>query len=214
MNISYIMIHCEDHLERQDVIHETSQILQQPIQLFKGYHPMNMDSKEQLNYLQSIDGNLHFLNDFRFELSGQMGCYLSHHMLIKHIKENNHSDVSVIFEDDVKIPSTLHSDIINVVDILNSHDHWHFVFLGSLLDHRHTHVANNIYYMDSKTYCWGTHAMLINNKHIHEIYDALCGIELNIDSRYTVLSHQKTLNGYTIYPSICFQSNLKSSINI
>jgi len=214
MNIQYYMIHCDEHHERKEVLDKTSQILGQPIKLFKGYYTKNnsVNLDEQIKYLQSIDFKLHFLNGYQFELPGEIGCYVSHHMLIKHINNTNqlNDDVSVIFEDDVDIPATLHNDIINIINILNNHK-WHFVFLGSLLDHRHTHIANNIYYIDTNTYCWGTHAMLINNKYSDDIYEAHCKIQLQIDSHYTILSHQKTLNGYTIYPSICFQ-NLKSTI--
>lgn len=212
------MIHCDEHTERNDIINETQKILQQPIKLFKGYYTRNnaIDIDSIKSYLNEYDSNMILVDKDTpvFTYPGELGCYLSHHMLIKYIDDNDDkNNISIIFEDDVVIPPNLHDNIIKIVDTLDKiNPLWHIVFLRSLLDHRYISMQDNIYYIYGNTWCWGTHALIINNKNSHEIYSSNCNVENSIDTQYVKRSHETNLYNYTIYPSLCHQSSLPSNI--
>jgi len=202
------MIHCDEHTDRLAHISNIHTRLHKPIHMFKGF--MTRDKNlhtmtEQLAYLQSYDPNLQF-HSFVFDKKepGQIGCYLSHHILIKQLCENPCDGFSVIFEDDVSFGNNFDEQIQSIVHGLE--ETFDIIFLGNLNNNNGLHVKNNIYCIDPKNHLWGTHALLINNKRCKMIYEANCSIRHHIDGHYKRCFDLGKLNGKVIYPPICTQN--------
>ena len=226
--IEYYLIHCEEHNERLPHIQNIRWTVDKDIEIFKGYYTKrnSIEYVDQMNYLKQIDPNLSLpkdgdikeyyphKGDFScFWSTGEMGCYLSHHMLIKHISDTyngqngqNLGHYSVIFEDDVIIDKSINSQIQTIIDSLK-YINWDIIFLGNLNNNHKTHIVNNIYTLDKDDYCWGTHGLLINNKNAKKIYEQTCQIKRQIDNQYKILIDYDWLDGLVIYPPICVQCN-------
>lgn len=224
-NIHYYLIHCHEHKERQKHIKKIYSILKKPINIFNGIYTKNIDINtiNIQSYLQNFDYNLKIKENFNFSLSGQIGCYLSHHILLKHIllsnKDLNNHSYSVIFEDDViwnKNNINLHFEITKIINnFLKLNLDWDIVFLGNLNNNYGKLLKDNIYYLNSRIHCFGTHALLLNNKNINKIYCFNCLIRNEIDSHYKFLIDNNKLKGFVIYPPICLQNtSLLSNIKL
>lgn len=219
-NVTYYILHCKEFTERLSNMEQLKKIFSKKINIFYGYYTRynSLEKKEQIKFLQSVDHHLKFNNDkeFVFYKTGQIGCYLSHHMLVRQILiENKTQGYSVIFEDDI-LPTdkNMENKINAVLDSLKNID-FDIVFLGNVNDNHGAHVINNIYHLDKNNNCWGTHAMLINNAHARKIFYHNCFINHEIDTHYKTLIDKKTLIGYVVYPPICFQNwSLPSNIKI
>jgi GR25 family glycosyltransferase involved in LPS biosynthesis len=144
-------------------------------------------------------------------------------MLIKHILRNNKDSknqyYSVIFEDDVTWNSNiinLHVEIKQIIhNFLESEIDWDIVFLGNLNNNHGKLLKGNIYYLNPRVHCFGTHALLINNKNITKIYCFNCLIRNEIDSHYKFLIDNNKLKGFVIYPPLCLQNtSLLSNIKL
>jgi len=208
-NINYFLIHCYEHIERIDNIINLQNIIKQQITIFKGYYTKNIsnDYNAKLEYLKKFDKNLKMEKNVFFK-SGEIGCYLSHHMLIKDILDSSkYTEYTVIFEDDVKCNETLHDDINKIIkNMYNKKLDWDIIFLGNLTKNRAEKVIHNIYTIDKNNVCTGTHALLINNKNIQKIYNSNYNVLHSIDFQYKINIDNKNLNGYVIFPPICFQN--------
>ena len=150
--------------------------------------------------------------------SGEIGCYLSHHLLIKHIMDKSNKDksnkdeYSVIFEDDVTFKPHMCDDIELIINNMKLKNvDWDIIFLGNIGKNHGKHIINNIYAIDSTRVCAGTHALLINNKNASKIYDTNCNIIHAIDFQYKLNIDAKKLNGYVIFRPLCFQDREFSS---
>lgn len=236
--IKYYLIHCHEHTDRIEHINSIIQRFTRPIEIFDGIYTANADMNKQLDNLQSYDKNLHFnmnaakqyhtydekfVRDynkyFQFYLPGQIGCYLSHHMIIKQVMDDklNHKNISeytVIFEDDIQFSYNLdlHLAITNIInDIKTTNTDFDIIYLGSLNNNHGKNVTNNIYCLDNTKSCFGTHAMLINNANIEKIYQSNCNIIHAIDNQYFFNIVTNRLNGFVISPSICYQSGVLNS---
>ena len=239
--IKYYLIHCHQHTDRIEHINSIIKRFTRPIEIFDGIYTANADMNKQLDILQSYDNNLRFNvnagkqypiydrefmfnsnNHFQFYLPGQIGCYLSHHMIIKQVMDDklNHKNISeytVIFEDDIQFSSNLdlHLAITNIIhDMKSINTDFDIIYLGSLNDNHETNVTNNVYRIDNTKGCFGTHAMLINNANLEKIYQSNCNIIHAIDNQYFFNTVNNHLNGFVIHPSICYQtSDLSSNID-
>jgi len=199
------MVHCDEHVDRLAHIINVRALLNQPIEIVKGYYTRDIPLCDQASYMKSHDPNLN-INDLPFYMSGAIGCYLSHHMLVKNITVEGHS---VIFEDDVIFNSDLHECIVQIIKDSPAFD---VIFLGNIKDSHGTRIINNIYNYNPTTDCWGTHALLIKNS--PKIYETSCTNICDLDHHYVKLMNSGELTGHFIYPSICFQDNsLYSNIN-
>ena len=206
----YYIIHCKEHTEREPYINTLPKLLRHKIRLFEGSYTKNVKLTNQENHIQQF--NLKFNNDFRFKFPGEIGCYLSHFNLIKHIMNNDHHRYTVIFEDDVTFEQGLHEKINDVINQTKDID-YDIIFLGNINNNKGEHIKENIYHMDSSNSCWGTHALLINNKNISKIYNSLCSIKAEVDIHYRLECANKELNILTVYPILCDQRrNFKSTI--
>jgi hypothetical protein len=228
INLKYYLLHCQEHTERIKHINTVVARLNQPVEVFNGIYTGNMDLTRQLELLHKYDTNLQIsdiqlgsMSRFEFYMQGQVGCYLSHHMIIKQIMDNklaNHyiGDYSIIFEDDIQFQYNFDLDgaIKNIItDLKEMNKEFDIVYLGSLNNNYGEHVTKNIYYLDPTRPCFGAHALLINNANIEKIYQSNCNIKFAMDNQYYVNILENVLNGFVIYPSICFQSaELKSNI--
>jgi hypothetical protein len=88
---------------------------------------------------------------------------------------------------------------------------WDIVFLGNLNNNHGNIFKDNIYYLDPRISCFGTHALLINNNFLDKIYNLNCLIRNEIDSHYKLLIDNNKLKGFIIYPPLCYQNNILPS---
>lgn len=139
MKIKYYLIHCQEHNERKNHIHENIlKKLGQPIELFRGIYTKHIHLDNQVVYINSFHEKLHIDNGFRFYLSGQLGCYFSHFKIIEKImheqKTSSCNEYTVIFEDDVLFDNGIHDKINKIiydVEIIAGYD-FDILFLGCL----------------------------------------------------------------------------------
>lgn len=216
MSKQYYLIHCDEHIERLSHIEDIKFSLKKDINIFKGYYTKNIsvNYQDKINYIKSIDKNLSMKKN-TLSKSGEIGCYLSHHMIIKDIYENcNKSGYSVIFEDDVILNKNIDNEINLIIKNFDDKNiDWDLVFLGNLTRNHKENIIENIYTIDKNNCCTGTHALLFNNKNIEKIYKSNCNIIHAIDWQYKINIDNNILNGYVIYPPICKQNTqLKSNI--
>ena len=215
MNIvNYFVIHCKEHIERLSNIEKIHALLNKPITIFEGFYTklVNAEYLNKLQYYQLHDPNITMSVNVQSK-SGEIGCYLSHHILIKHIMDKSNKDeYSVIFEDDVTFKPHMCDDIELIINNMKLKNvDWDIIFLGNIGKNHGKHIINNIYAIDSTRVCAGTHALLINNKNASKIYDTNCNIIHAIDFQYKLNIDAKKLNGYVIFRPLCFQDREFSS---
>ncbi len=213
----FYLIHCDEHHDRLINIKKEIKNIKN-LEIFKGYFTKynSLKPSDQINYLRTYDNNLKLV-DWLFTQPGQIGCYLSHHMIIKKIYDEQtdfNYGYTIILEDDVVFRVDPEVEIEKIIrDIENQKIDFDIVFLGSINNNHYKHIINNIYTLDETKWCWGSHALLINNKNIKKIYENNCLITNEIDNHYKLSIDSNKLNGFIIYPSICDQNiNLESNI--
>jgi GR25 family glycosyltransferase involved in LPS biosynthesis len=216
MKIEYILIHCDEHKERLPNIEKLKNILNKNIKVFPGFYTKQQSvlKEDMINFFISHDGNLK-MKEIALSKPGEIGCYLSHHIIIKNIINSNSSDFTVIFEDDVIFNQTLDTDIKKIISNLNNLNvDWDIIFLGNITYNHKNKIIDTIYTIDPNNVCTGTHALLINNKNAEKIYKSNCNIVQAIDFQYKINIDKKNLNGLVIYPPLCFQQNDTFKSNI
>ena len=146
----------------------------------------------------------------------EIGCYLSHLKIYELIMKNNLPGYSIIFEDDFKIiDDDFVKTINNAINILKNHDdNFDLLFLGNTSNNKGIHVDGNVYSSSKDGDLYGTHAILINNKKINNIYDKLKYINGQIDVNLTRLNYEYKLNNYILSPTVVDQADLQSTIVI
>jgi glycosyl transferase family 25 len=196
-NIDYYVIHMKNNISKKENIMINQTKLNHQINIFDAIVGKNVD----LNYLQIFDSNL--VNNFKYTYIGEVGCYLSHMMLVKSLI-NKKDGYTVIFEDDFKIISdNLQDDIQNALTLLN--DNFDILYLGNLNNNHGKQYKDNIYYIDKVTPLWGLHAYVINNKNAQKIFNKLLNMNLEIDNKYKILFDNNELNGFVLYPNLVTQ---------
>lgn len=205
--LNYYIIHCIEHTNRSEYINKIEYKLNRPIILFNGIYTKNISLNNQITYINNFDKNIK--SSFKFNKTYQIGCYLSHFKIIEKIMNSNlNNNYSIIFEDDVYFGKYLDFKIYKIIqDLNNLNKDFDLIFLGSCNYNKGEHLINNIYYLDSNKYCWGSHALLIKNKNIKKIYTLNCNITHEIDNHYTLLIKNNKLNGFVINPPLCFQNS-------
>jgi GR25 family glycosyltransferase involved in LPS biosynthesis len=212
--VNYFIIHCKEHIERLTNVEKIQALLNIPITMFDGFYTKLVSAEylNKLQYYQLHDSNITMPVNVQSK-SGEIGCYLSHHMLIKHIMDKyNKDEYSVILEDDVTFKSHMCAEIELIINNMKLKNvDWDIIFLGNIGKNHGKHIINNIYAIDSTRICTGTHALLINNKNASKIYDTNCNIIHAIDFQYKINIDKGLLNGYVIFRPICFQNREYSS---
>ena len=198
----YHVIHCDKHTERENHIEDLNSLLGTKINIFRGYCP---DSYE---WVSDVDPDLKRCHTF--DSFGHLGCYLSHHMLVKSLLGTKEG-YSVIFEDDVTFEPGFHEEILKICEAAPPFD---MILLGNYIHpttyNQGDHVRDNIYHMNPKQDCYGTHALLVNNKSIEKIYNLNKTMDSHIDNKYVTHIKKGDLIGYVICPPLCRQGDYGS----
>ena len=215
MNIvNYFIIHCKEHTERLSNLDKLKALLNVPITIFDGFYTklISVEYLHKLQYFKNHDPNMSMPVNVQSK-SGEIGCYLSHHMLIKHIMDNaNKAEYSVIFEDDVTFEEPIGDNIDRIINNMKKRNiDWDIIFMGNIGKNHGTHIIDNIYTIDAARVCAGTHSLLINNKNVEKIYKTNCNIIHAIDFQYKINIDKGELNGYVIFRPLCFQNREYSS---
>ena len=207
--INYFVIHCKEHTERLSNLEKIKAMLNIPITIFEGYHTKLISTEyiNKLKYYTVHDSNISMPVNVHTK-SGEIGCYLSHHMLIKHIMDKSNKDeYSVIFEDDVTFKSQICYEIAKIIKNMKFKNiDWDIIFLGNIGKNHGNHIIDNIYTIDKECICAGTHALLINNQNAEKIYKTNCEIINAIDYQYKINIDIGKLDGYVIFRPLCFQN--------
>jgi GR25 family glycosyltransferase involved in LPS biosynthesis len=201
--IDYYVIHIRSYTKRYKNILNNQSKLNQGIKIFDGVIGKNLD----LNDLSMFDPELKM--NFDYTYINEIGCYLSHIMLIKSLigKDNGYT---VVFEDDfIILDNNLHKKINNILNTIS--DDFDLIYLGNLSTNYKNKYKNDIYYIDANNNLWGTHAYIINNKNAQKIYNLILNMDKAIDNKYKELIDKKLLNAFTIFPVLIEQN--KGDIN-
>ena len=204
-DISYNVIHIKKNNDvRYKQILEMEKILGRKINFFDGVFGKDVD----LNNLSIFDNNLTF--NFIYRYIGEVGCYLSHFMLIKECI-NSSAEYSVIFEDDFVINDpNFHNNLKKTLQKITID--FDMLYLGNITENRGEHIIDNIYYPNRNQQILGTHGYLIKNKNALKILKALYDINMPIDHKFRVEFVKNNLNVLMLYPSIVVANNTIGSI--
>lgn len=215
--ITYYVIHMAKDDVRVDNIRENQDKLKHPIQNFDAVVGKNVNLQDLSNFDDKLVDN--FTTDVRksrYKSIGEVGCYLSHFMLIKNIAESGDKvGFSVVFEDDFTILSDDLEQKIqdSIASIVKSYPDFDMLYLGNL---RRQHgqgstnysenLVNDIFYPDMTKPIWGTHAYLISNANARKIYNKLLNMNLAIDNKYSELVQNRELNVFLLTPTVVDQN--------
>jgi GR25 family glycosyltransferase involved in LPS biosynthesis len=206
--IVYYVIHMKNSNENKynNILNIEKQI-NQKINIFDAIIGKNVNLKN----LKIFDENIKF--NFNYSYIGEVGCYLSHLMLIKKASLDTINDYTVIFEDDFKVKNNnLIDEINNIINKINGD--FDMIYLGNLNNNYEKQIIDNIYTVDSYSPLWGTHALLINNKNANKILSNITNIDKAIDNKYKSIIDDKIIKAYVIYPTLVEQNtdDFKSEI--
>jgi GR25 family glycosyltransferase involved in LPS biosynthesis len=204
-DISYNVIHIKkDNELRYNQILEMENKLGRKINFFDGIHGKNTDIKK----LDIFDKNITF--NFNYRYIGEVGCYLSHFMLIKQCI-NSPCKYSVIFEDDFVISDpNFHNNLKSTLDKINID--FDMLYLGNITENRGEKLIDNIYYPDKNQQILGTHGYLIKNSNASKILKALYNINMPIDHKFRTEFLKNNINVLMLYPSIVVANNTIGSL--
>ena len=196
--IDYNVIHMKNSCnKKKENINKQMKKLNKQINIFNGIIGKN------INKLDEYDKNIKL--NYKFKTKGELGCYLSHLMLIKKAINSN-KKYTVILEDDFTIVTKdLNQKILDITKKLN--DNFDIIYLGNLYESKSEKIVDNIYKKSDIIPLLGTHALLINNKNALFIYNNLLNINGPIDNLLEKLINENKLNYYVIYPSLVIQDN-------
>lgn len=204
-DISYNVIHIKkDNDLRYKQILEMEKLLGRKINFFDGIFGRNVD----LNNLSVFDNNLSF--NFNYRYIGEVGCYLSHFMLIKECI-NSPTKYTVILEDDFVInDSNFNNNLKNTLEKINID--FDMLYLGNITENRGEKLVDNIYFPNKNQQILGTHGYLINNKNALKILKALYNINMPIDHKFRYEFLKNNINVLMLYPSIVVANNTIGSL--
>jgi len=203
-NISYCVIHMRKNNKRYENIINNQNKLNRNIDIFDAVIGKDVN----LDDFSKYDSNIK--NNFNYTYIGEIGCYLSHLMILKKLIKNKNNGYTVVFEDDfIILDNNLHEKINNILNTIT--DDFDLIYLGNLNTNYKEKYKNNIYYIDANNYLWGTHAYIINNNNAEKIYNLILNMNKAIDNKYKELIDKKLLNAFTIYPILVDQN--KGEIN-
>ena len=215
--ITYYVIHMAKDANRVANIDENTKKLKHPIQNFDGVVGANIDLKNLSNFDDKLVDN--FTTNVRkssFKSIGEVGCYLSHFMLIKSIAESGDKvGYSVVFEDDFTIlVDDLQEKIYNSIETVEKKRmDFDMLYLGNLrrrygqgVTNYGENLANDVFYPDKTKPIWGTHAYVIKNANALKIYAKLLDMNLAIDNKYTELIQHNELFAFLLSPTVVDQN--------
>lgn len=174
--------------------------------------------KKEIVIFDAIDGNKVNIKDYEvkinypFKFKGQIGCYLSHYFLYKHLCVNSTSDYTVIFEDDAEIlVDNLNENIQKLVNT-----DFDIIFLGYNLYKNNTEPftlqENGLFTLNTVKKIWGTHGYIINNKSLDKFLNLLKVAENEIDLQLYKLIKKGLIKGYFCNPVLITHRNFSSLV--
>jgi GR25 family glycosyltransferase involved in LPS biosynthesis len=193
------VIHCEKHKERLPNIEHHLKNLFPQLKIWDGVVISNTvtDLEKEMH---KYDAKIRVNNNNIFNEIGEIGCYLSHHTLLKHIKETATAKYTLILEDD----GMLLKDAANLHDKLNNID-FDIFYLGLNNENKNKNIRDNIYTINKTKPIQGTHAYLVNNNKINKIYENTLNPIGPIDYQYEILIKNDTINAVVLFPYLCVQ---------
>ena len=196
--IEYVVIHCSENKERAQNIVTQERILGKPIQRFEAIMGKDID----VSNLDMYDPRIQYTFKPTRGMN-EVGCYLSHLMLLKE-RRHKKSGYTVIFEDDFSIQKDNLSELIQ--DYIQ--EPFDFLHLGHWTDPRqYKRVTNELYeYIPNRSgflYC--THAFIIPNARIQDLYEQVLHICEPIDWVYARLINKKGYTCKIVHPQVVFQ---------
>lgn len=208
------VIHCQKHIERlPNIDHHLKKLFPQ-LKIWDGIM-INNNVPFLQKEMQKYDNNITVKNEHIFKTLGEIGCYLSHHSLLKHIKETKSlSKYTLILEDD----GMLSNDTVNIEHILDKVE-FDILYLGLNNENRNKRITDTIYTIDKKKPIQGTHAYVVNNKNINKIYESILTPIGPIDYQYEISIKKDTINAVIFFPYLCiqdrksFHSTIKQTFN-
>jgi GR25 family glycosyltransferase involved in LPS biosynthesis len=207
-----LILHCKDFNDRKNNITDIHNTLNYKISditvNIKSFDGINTTSQSleinnQKKLLAGADKNLKFKdeNDFIFYKSGQIGAYISHHLMIKTIINKGSLGYSIILEDDVIISDTILTNISKTLDYFSkTNREFDIIFLGTHNDNNGTLIRENIYEINKEFMLFGAYGLLINNKSARKLYNYNQNITGEIDNHYKNLIDNNLIKGFYIKP--------------
>lgn len=197
--IDYRVIYMKtsNNIDRIQQINDMQNKLGKKINFFDAVVGKEVD----LNNLKLYHRDLKF--NFNYKYIGEIGCYLSHFMLIKESINSNY-EYTVIFEDDFYIrDANFDKDLSKSLELLKEKNvNFDILYLGNIFENKGDHIINNIYSANTTTQLLGTHAYLINNKSASKIVDKLLNMDCAIDHKFSRSNMTNVLDILVFYPSI------------
>jgi GR25 family glycosyltransferase involved in LPS biosynthesis len=195
--IDYHVIHLKNNHSRFNNIKKMEKKLGKQITIFNAI----LGDTINLSKIKEFDKKINF--KFKYKFKNEIGCYLSHLLLIKSLLKSPYR-YTVIFEDDFLLHDNhFHKYLIEILTDINNDLNMDFDILynANLLNNHGNHYKKNIYYADKSISLHGTHCYIINNKNILKIYKNLLTIKHEIDIQYQQLYKNNKLNLLTTYPN-------------
>jgi GR25 family glycosyltransferase involved in LPS biosynthesis/predicted NAD-dependent protein-ADP-ribosyltransferase YbiA (DUF1768 family) len=215
--ITYYVIHMSKDDTRVENINESVTKLGHPIQNFEAVIGKNVNLKDLSGFDERLVDN--FTTDAaksKYKSLGEVGCYLSHFLLIKTIAESGDKiGYTVVFEDDLSIViDNLQDKIVDSIKTIdNARRDFDLLYLGNLRrkhgqgDTNHgENLANDLFYPDKTKPIWGTHAYVVKNANARKIYERLLNMNLAIDNKYTQLVQYDDLTALLLSPTVVNQN--------
>jgi GR25 family glycosyltransferase involved in LPS biosynthesis len=194
------VIHCEKHKERLPNIEHHLKKLFPELKIWNGVvidNSVPFLEKEMKKY----NTNITVKNNNIFKSLGEIGCYLSHHTLLKHIKETKTTaKYTLVLEDD----GMLLENAANIHDKLDKVD-FDMLYFGLNNENKHKHIVDTIYSINNSKPIQGTHAYVVNNNKINKIYENTLTPIGPIDYQYEILIKEDTINAVIFFPYLCVQ---------
>jgi len=141
-------------------------------------------------------------SDFVVKNAGEIGCWLSHKRLLRHLSNQAASaeEGHLICEDDIEFHNAWYEEWKQLAPTIPTN--WDMVYfgIGSPVGHRLGGRILKAYVKEDTHGNWGTHAYLVRHGSIPKILDTLRTMSNPIDVQYNI--NFDRLNVYIIDPSL------------
>jgi len=217
-SINYYVIHISSNIERKNNIIDMEKKINKKIKIFDAImgtdllmqYSNNKNKINNINITKIMQYDNYINYNFNYKTINEVGCYLSHFVLIKSLL-NTHYQYTLIFEDDFYIVNDdFNEQLNNILDKIEVD--FDLLFLGTTTNNCGLKYKDEIHYVDKNTCLHGTHAYVINNKNINKIYNYLLNFDSQIDVKYQELIKHDKLIGFIVYPHIVDQDQFRTTI--
>lgn len=204
-DIQTYVVHCDKHKERLLNIENHIKNIIPNYSVWKGIIPYYEDIDEDTPYMsiekmvKNYDDNINLNKNYNFKTLGQIGCYLSHITLMRHIKNNAQNSIyTIILEDDANLTGDFNQKIKSILDDFDDFD---MLYLGTSSETFGTRMHNQLYVYNFNDVCInGTYAYVVKNSSAEKIYNLLLDIKETIDGTYSRLIHTCAIKAFVVRP--------------